>query len=150
MSSMLQHNEVMDIRSKPTFVSCEHYLLFACLLSCLVGFLVCLFILLFVMSPATCCACHVYCVYLLYAYFMHILRIFLPSLVCWFLIFAFACTHMERGRLEMGHSLPSTSKKGADTSMSLSQAAVFNKFRSLAFPFWYCTLSSPYLLDGLY
>ena len=55
VSSMLQHNEVIDIRSKPTFVPCGHHLflhfclfvfflicLVACLPSCL---LVCLFIL---------------------------------------------------------------------------------------------------------
>ena len=34
VSSMLQHNEVMDIRSKPTFVLCGHHLLFAFFLVC--------------------------------------------------------------------------------------------------------------------
>ena len=38
MSSVLQHNEVMDIRSKPTFVPREHHLLFA--------FWLCLFVFL--------------------------------------------------------------------------------------------------------
>ena len=46
VSSMLQHNEVMDIRSKPTFVPCGHHLLLAllfafllvCLLTCLLAF----------------------------------------------------------------------------------------------------------------
>ena len=47
VSSMLQHNEVMDIRSKPTFVPCRHHLLSAfllvCLFACLIAFLlVCL------------------------------------------------------------------------------------------------------------
>ena len=44
VSSILQHNEGMDIRSKPKFVPRGHHLLFVCLLvswlSCLVGFLV--------------------------------------------------------------------------------------------------------------
>ena len=42
--STLQHNEVMEIRSKPTFVPCGHHLLFAfllvSLLACLLAFLV--------------------------------------------------------------------------------------------------------------
>ena len=42
---------------------------------------------------------------------------FLPLLVYWFLDFAFACTHMERGSMELGHRLPSASKKGEDASM---------------------------------
>ena len=36
----------------------------------------------------------------------------LPSLVCWFLVFAFACTHTE-----LRHSLPGASKKGEEASM---------------------------------
>ena len=42
---------------------------------------------------------------------------FFPLLVYWFIIFAFACTHMERGRMELGHGFPSTSKRGKDASM---------------------------------
>ena len=44
--SMLQHNEVMDIRSKPTFMPRGHHLLFVSLLVCLFAslfaFLLCL------------------------------------------------------------------------------------------------------------
>ena len=140
VSSMLQHNEAMDIRSKPTFIPCGHHLLFAFLL---VFLFACLLAFLFLCLPCLSCLsalCLLICS----------LRLFLLLLVCWLLVFAFACTHMERGHLELGHSLPSTSKKDTDASMWLSQVAVFNKFRSLAFPLWYCTLSSPYLLDGLY
>ena len=39
---------------------------------------------------------------------------FLPFLVYWFLVFAFACTHMEQERMELGHGLPDTSEKGED------------------------------------
>ena len=46
VSSILQHNEVMDIWSKPKFVPRGHYLLFAFLLVCL---LVCLLAFLFIM-----------------------------------------------------------------------------------------------------
>ena len=44
------------------------------------------------------------------------LHLFLPLLVCWFLVYTFACTHMERGCMELGHSPPGASKKGADAS----------------------------------
>ena len=64
-------------------------------------------------------ACHVYHAYLLYAYFIHTLHIFLPLLVCLFLVFAFVCMHVKRGHLELSHNLPSVSKKGADTSTSI-------------------------------
>ena len=62
-------------------------------------------------------ACHVYHAYLLYASFICSLHLFLQLLICWFLVFAFTCTHMERGRMELRHSLPSASKKGEDASM---------------------------------
>ena len=81
-----------------------------CFLSCLFVFsLVCLLSCFF--------ACYVYHAYLLYASFICFLHLFLPLLVCWFLVFAFACTHMERECMELGHGLPSASKKGKDTSM---------------------------------
>ena len=70
--------------------------------------------------------------------------LFALLLVCWFLVFASACTHMEQGRLELGHNLPGVGKKGKDASIWLSHAAVFSRFRSLAFPFSYV------LLNGLY
>ena len=42
---------------------------------------------------------------------------FFPLLVCWFLVFAFACTHIEQGRMELGHGLLGISEKGEDASM---------------------------------
>ena len=39
--------------------------------------------------------------------------------------------------MELGYGLPSACKKGVDTSMQISQAVVFSRFRSLAFPFGY-------------
>ena len=74
------------------------FYLLVCLLTCLLAFLF--------------FACHVYHAYLLYASFVCILHLFLPLLVCWFLVFAFACTHMERERMELGHDLTCVSKKG--------------------------------------
>ena len=52
VSSMLQHNEVMDIWSKPTFVDHGHHLLFAFLLVCL---LACLLAFLFLCLPCLSC-----------------------------------------------------------------------------------------------
>ena len=106
--SILQHNEAMDIRSKPTFVPRGHHLLFAFLLVCL---LLCLFAFSFVCSHPCFYACHVYHAYLLYSSFIHSLHIFLPLLVCWFLVFVFACTHMERGCMELGNGLLGASKE---------------------------------------
>ena len=81
-----------------------------CLFSCFFAFsLVCVLFCFF--------ACHVYHGYLLYTFFICSLHLFLPLLVCWFLVFAFTCTHMERGCMELGHCLPSASKKGEDASM---------------------------------
>ena len=114
VSSMLQHNEAMDIRSKPTFVPRGHHILFAFLLVCL---LLCLFAFSFVCSHPYFYACHVYHAYLLYSSFIHSLHIFLPLLICWFLIFAFACTHVEREHIVQRHGLPRARKKGEDASM---------------------------------
>ena len=111
VSSMLQHNEVMDIQSKPTFVPRGRHLLFICLfvrlLSCLLVHLACLI------------SCHMQCLpYLpclfalrpfaiIYAFSFHCLS-------ADFLVFAFACTHMEQGRTKLGHDLLGTSKKGTN------------------------------------
>ena len=82
------------------------------LLFCLFAFsLVCLLSYFF--------ACHVYHAYLLYASFIRYLHVFLPLLVCWFLVFVFACTHNEQGRMELQHGLPVASKKGEDASMGI-------------------------------
>ena len=65
----------------------------------------------------TICILITYHAYLFYASFVCTLHLFLPLLVCCLLVFVFACTHMERGRLELGHSLLGTSKKGTNASM---------------------------------
>ena len=108
VSSMLQHNEVTEIRSKPTLVPRGHHLLFAFLLVCL---LTCLLAFLFLCLPCLSCLSALCLFHMLFAYF------FLPLLVCWFLAFAFACTYIETGCMELGHGLPGTSKKGKDSSM---------------------------------
>ena len=76
--SILWHNEAMDTRSKPTFVSCGHHLLFAILLVCLLAswflclplllhlFASCLFIHTSHLSPSIAClqvSCPCLCMY---------------------------------------------------------------------------------------
>ena len=100
------------------FLSYSFVFFLVCLLACLPSyFLDCLFILWLVMSLAICYACHVYHAYMFYASFICSLHLFLPLLVYWSLVLAFACTHMKRGRMELGHDLPGTSKKGEDVSL---------------------------------
>ena len=106
VSSMLQHKKAMEIWSKPTFVSNGHH---PCLVAILLCFFFCLHLDFYV--------CHVYHVYLLYASLLCSLHLFLTWLICWFLVFAFACTHTKQGRLELGHGLPRASKRGKDVSM---------------------------------
>ena len=79
----------------------------------------CLFVFLFVCLLSCFFTCHVYHAYMLYASFICSLHFFLPLVVCWFLVLAFACTHMKRGHMELGHGLPGASKKGEDASMSI-------------------------------
>ena len=117
-----------------------------CSFSCLFAFsLVCLLFCLPCLS----------CLFAL-CLFICFLHLFLPWLVCWFLVSAFASTHMEWGHMELGYGFPSTSKMDADASMWLSQAAIVSRFRSLASPLWFMYSvkplpSSPLSpLDGLY
>ena len=132
--SMLQHNEVMNIRSKPIVVPHEHPILCvfpACLHSLVVGYLsffchvLCLPYLscLFALRP---CA-------FIYAFSFHCLSTS-------FFISTFACAYMERGRMELGHDLLGASQKGMDASPWSSQAIAVSRFRSLAFSLWLCTL----------
>ena len=116
VSSTLQHNEVMDIRSKPTFVPRKHHLLSPFLF---VYIFACLLAILLVCSHPCLYACHIYHAYLLYSSFICTSHLFLSLLVCWFLVFAFACTHMEQGRMELEHSFSGASKKGVGASMSI-------------------------------
>ena len=145
VSSMLQHNEAMDIRSKPTFVPCGHC---PCLFAILLCFPFC--------SHPNFYVCHVYHVYLLYASLLCSLHLFLPQLICWFLVFAFAYTHMERGRMELRHGLLGTSKMGEDVSTRIrakwlqSVGLGVQVFPSVMYSFKPLPFSSLSPLDGLY
>ena len=114
--SVLQHNEVKDIQSKPTFVSCGHHLLFVFLLICLFAYLlaillVCLIACLLA-SLFLCLSC-LSCLSTLCLFHELFTSFFFPLLVFWFLVFTFACTHMEWGRMELGYDLSGARKKGA-------------------------------------
>ena len=103
VSSILQHNEAMDIRSKPTFVPRgQHFLfalLFVCLLACLLAFLfLCL----------TCLSClSTLC---LFASF--------PSIACLLVSCLCLCMYTYRARVHEARALsPRCKQKGKDASM---------------------------------
>ena len=104
VSFMLQQNETMDFQSKPTFVPLGRHLLFALLLVCL-----CACFLAF--GFFACCAYHAYPFYALCIFSFHCLFV-------GFLSFAFACTHMERGHMELGceHKQKGRGRKHVDMS----------------------------------
>ena len=100
---------------------CWPFCLLTFLLVCfLVRLLSCLFAYLSLscLPPHAMLAISIFLVcFVSFAHYLHIS--FFPLLVCWFLVLAFACTHMEQGRMELGHDLPSANKKGEDASMSI-------------------------------
>ena len=147
VSSILQHNEVMDIRSKPTFVPHRHHLLFAFLLVCLIA---CLLAFLFLCLPCLSC--------LSALYLFHMLFVSFPSIVCLLVSYLglCMCTHGARTYGAWTRS-PKLKQKGQRRKhIDISQATMFSSFRGLASPIWLCTLLKPLsssflsLLDGLY
>ena len=131
VSSVLQHNEVMDIRSKPTFIPLGHHLLFAFFL---VSLLAC-WLTFFLLSHATLA--------------ISILLVCFAPFSIIYASFPFHC--LSSGFL----SLPSHVRTGARTHrarawsprcrqkgrgckcVDMSQVVVVSRFRSLAFPFGY-------------
>ena len=86
------------------------FCLFVCLLSCSFVHPVCPISYHILCLPCLSCL-SILCLFICF------LHPFLPLLVYWFLVFAFACTHMKRGCMKLGHSLPGASKEGAGASM---------------------------------
>ena len=132
----------MDIRSKPTFVPCEHHLLFAILLVYLllvVCYLACLPLCSYVCSHLVCYACHCYlacsfCALLLLS--MHLSSSIARLLAsCLFLCMYThgARTHGARARF------PMRKQKGQGCEhVDISEAAMFSRFKGLASPIWLC------------
>ena len=146
VSSILQHNEVMDIRSKPTFVPRRHHLLSAFLLVCL---LTCLLAFLFLCLPCLSCLsalCH-----------FHMLFASFPSIACLLVSCLCLCmyTHGARTQGPRARSPKCKQKERGCEQVYTSQVAMFNRFRGPASPIWLCTLLNPLpsslisLLDGL-
>ena len=124
VSSILQHNEVMDIWSKPTFVLLSSWTpSFVCFLACLFAIsFACLPVSLFLCLPYLSCLFTLRPLAIIYAISFHCLS-------TGFLVFAFACTHMEWGHVELAYDLLGASKKGMDASMQSSWVAAFNRSR---------------------
>ena len=138
---MLQDNEVMDIRSKPTFVPRRHHLLFSfllcCLFSCLFALsLVCLPSCLLAISFAHLLAFMLYLPYLsclfalchfaiIYAFLFHCLS---PGFLSFLLVSClFLCMYAHGARTHGARAWSSKCKqKGAITSMG--QVATVNRF----------------------
>ena len=127
VSSMLQHNEAMDTRSKPTFFPLRHPLLFTCLpfysfayfpaMLAMPIMLICFRPLSYTLSISFAIAC------------------LLVSCLC-------LCMYTHRAKAQS----PSRKQKGwGSEHVDMGQTAKFSKYRSLAFPFWLCTLSNPFL-----
>ena len=101
-------------------------------------------------------ACHAYHAYLLYASSYALCTSSFHCLSADFLFFPFACTHIERGHMELGHGLLGTSKKGAGVSMSIQPkrlclVGLGVYFSHLVmYSFKPLSSSSLSLLDGLY
>ena len=144
---MLQHNEVMDIRSKPTFVPHKHYILFAFFLVCLLSYL-----LAFLFLCLLCLSC------LSSLCLFHMLFASFPSIACLLVSYLHLCmyTHGARMHGARARSPKRKQKRQRHKHLDISQAAMFISFRGLASPIWLCTLLNPLfsslfsLLDGLY
>ena len=126
---------------------CLFVFFLVCLLACLPSwFQVCLFILWLVMSPVICYAFHVYHAHLLYAFSTCSLHLFL-SIACLLVSCLCLCmyTHGVRTHGARARS-PKRNQKGRGREcVDISQAVVFNRFRSLASPIWLSTLKIPFL-----
>ena len=124
VSSMLQHNETMDIWSKPTFVPYRCHLLFSFLFACFLASFLAMPIMLICFMPS----------HMLFASFPSI-GFLLVSCLCLCMYTHGVRTHGDRAQS------PRRKQKGRwYKHIDTGQAAMFSRFRSLASPFWLCTL----------
>ena len=132
--SMLQYNEDMDIRSKPTFVPHGHHIFFAFLLVCL---LTSLLAFLFLCLPCLSCISALWHFHMLFASFPSIAYL-LVSCLCLCMYIHGARTYGARAQS------PRCKKKGQGCKhVDISQAVMFSRFRGLASPIWLCILLNP-------
>ena len=139
VSSMLQHNEVIGIRSKlhlslmdTTFylLSCLFAFSLVCLLACLLAFL-------FLCLPCLSCLSALCLFHMLFASFPSI-AFLLVSCLCLCMYTQWARTH---GATAWS---PKRKQKGGCKHGDISQTAMFSRFRGLASPIWLCTLLNPF------
>ena len=132
VSSILQHNEAMDIRSKPTFVPSRNHLLFVCLFACLLAFsFICASCLPYLLSHS------MLAMSIMFIRFMpfHMLFASFPSLACVLVSCLCLCiyTHGARTCGARAQS-PRHKQRGRDRKhVDISQVAAVSRFRSLAF-----------------
>ena len=122
---------------------------FVCFLSCLPF---CLFVCFLAYLPSRLFARILISMLAMSITFVHFMPLpyafctfFFSLLVCWFIVFGFACTHMQRGRMELGHSFPGASKKGKDASMWIWAKQLQSVGLGFSFSLWLCTLLNPFL-----
>ena len=129
VSSILQHNQAMDIQSKPTFVPHKHHLLFAILLVYPL-LVVCYLACLSFCSHLVCYAYHCYlacsfCAFLLLS--MHLSSSIARLLASCLIL----CMYTHGARIHGARSRSSRRKqKGRGCKLAnISRAAVFSRFR---------------------
>ena len=134
VSFMLQHNEAMDIRSKPTFVPHEHLLLFA--FSLFFPF-ACLLASLLLCLPCLSCLSAL-CLFICSSHF------FLPLLVYWFAYLRLCMYTNEVRTHEARAQSPRHKQEGRECKqVDISQATTVSRFLGLAFSLRLCTLLNP-------
>ena len=135
VSSILQHNEAMDIQSKYTFVPSRHHLLF-----------VCLFTFLFICAPCLpyLLSHSMLAMSIMFIHFMsfHLLFTSFPSLTCLLVSCLCLCMHTHEARMhEVRAQSPRCKQRGRGRKhVDISRATTISRFGSLAFPLWLCTL----------
>ena len=136
VSSMLQHNEAMDIRSKPTFVPYGHH-------PCLFAILLCFPFLLaswFLCLPCLSCLSTLCLFIMLFASF--------PSMASLSVSCLFLCMYAHGARMHGATAQsPRCKQKGQGYEhVDISQVAAISRFSSLAFPFCYVLFWTPSFL----
>ena len=125
MSSILQHNEFMNIRSKPTFVPHGHHHLFAFLLVCLFShMLACILVSLLAMP-----------IMLIRFMPFHMLFASFPSIACLLVSCLCLCMYTHEARMCGARAqFPRRKQRGRGYKhVDIIRAAVVSRFRSLAF-----------------
>ena len=148
VSSMLQHNEAMDIRSKPTFVPHGHHLLFAILLVyplVVVCYLACLPLCSYVFSHPVYYAyrCYLACLFCTFLLLSMYLSLSIARLLVFYLCL---CMYTHGARIHRARvRSPRCKWKGADASLPTWVEQLCSVGLGFSFSLWLCTLLNPFL-----